>query len=106
MAVVSRMLAAFALTGAWTASAISITFTDLNPVGATSSGAYGISGARQVGYAMFAGEFHAALWYGSSNSFVDLHPAENFVLRFVPSDLLRPRWNRQEHRNRTGQNNN
>jgi hypothetical protein len=53
----------------------SISSVDLNPVGAQSSGAMGVSGGQQAGFAYFGGSQHAALWTGSAASFVDLNPA-------------------------------
>ena len=50
-------------------------FTDLNPVNATDSGAYAVDGNLQVGYAAFASPGHAALWKGTAASFTDLNPA-------------------------------
>ena len=52
-----------------------VTFTDLNPVGATESRARAVEGTRQVGTAVLGGMNHAALWSGSAESFTDLHPA-------------------------------
>ncbi len=48
---------------------------NLHPAGATESRASGVSGATQVGRAMFDGYFHASLWLGSAESWVDLSPA-------------------------------
>lgn len=54
----------------------------LHPDGATESGAYGVSGEHQVGYARLGGIGHASLWSGTAASWLDLHPAsatESFV---------------------------
>lgn len=61
----SFLLPAFSM-GAWTV-------TDLHPVGPFESFAQGVTGNSQVGWVNF-GDTHAALWTGSSASFVDLHP--------------------------------
>lgn len=51
------------------------TVTNLHPVGAYQSYAYGVSGDQQVGYVVVAGGDHrACLWGGTAASFVDLHP--------------------------------
>lgn len=71
----TQILSGILLPFFWSAYGATITYTDLNPSGATSSGAFGVCGAQQVGYAMIAGQMHAALWQGSANSFVDLHPS-------------------------------
>jgi len=56
----------------WAGTASS--FVNLHPVGASSSVAYGTSGAQQVGVATIGGELHGALWSGTASSFVDLNP--------------------------------
>lgn len=49
--------------------------TILHPVGAGSSGGYGVFGGSQVGaYAQSGGHFHATIWSGSPGSWIDLHP--------------------------------
>ncbi|MBX3377052.1 MAG: hypothetical protein KF678_08620 [Phycisphaeraceae bacterium] len=53
----------------WTGTAAS--WVNLHPMGATSSVAYGISGAQQVGIV----DSFAALWTGTAASWVNLHPA-------------------------------
>ncbi|MHB0999293.1 MAG: PxKF domain-containing protein [Armatimonadota bacterium] len=72
----------------WNGTADSL--VDLNPVGAEASGALGISGNCQVGWAAFQAydeeggpiylkwDQHAGLWHGTANSWVDLHPAGAF----------------------------
>lgn len=58
------------------------TVVNLHPDGATESGAYGVSGEHQAGYARVGGSDHASRWSGSAASWVDLHPAsaaESFV---------------------------
>ena len=61
----------------WSGTADS--WVDLNPAGASFSGALGIAsgpgGIQQVGYAFVAGKHHASLWSGSAASWVDLNPA-------------------------------
>ena len=52
-----------------------ISYADLNPAGAQSSGALGVSGGQQAGWAYIGGSEHAALWTGTAASFVDLNPA-------------------------------
>ena len=49
-------------------------FVDLNPPGAILSGARGVAGSQQVGFAAVGGDatWHAALWTGTAASFVDL----------------------------------
>jgi hypothetical protein len=56
----------------WTGSAAS--WVDLNPAGASESGAYGCSAGQQVGYAVIGGVTRASLWAGSAPTWVDLHP--------------------------------
>ncbi len=57
---------------------------DLNPAGYSSSTAYGVSGATQVGSGEPAvvinlrSTTHALLWNGTAASVVDLHPATGF----------------------------
>lgn len=46
---------------------------DLHPSVATESYAYGVSGGKQVGYAVVGGADHASLWSGTAASWVDLH---------------------------------
>lgn len=52
--------------GAWTV-------TNLHPTGPFESFGQGVTGGSQVGWVNF-GDTHAAVWAGSANSFVDLHP--------------------------------
>jgi hypothetical protein len=49
--------------------------TNHNPAGSTESGAIGVSGGQQVGYAFVGGHYRASLWNGSAASWVDLDPA-------------------------------
>lgn len=51
------------------------TVTVLNPTGAASSFAYGVSGGQQVGTSLLAGVDRASLWSGTADSWVDLSPA-------------------------------
>jgi len=46
----------------------------LHPAAATSSGASAIDGERQYGL-VIVGTTHAAMWSGTSDTFVDIHPA-------------------------------
>ncbi len=81
MPVFRRMIALLVAAWGWAAFGLTISFTDLNPSGATSSGASGVNGNQQVGYALINGGLHAALWSGTSGSFVDLHPSsENYSI--------------------------
>ena len=67
----------------WSGTAAS--WVDLNPAGAGAQGsiAWGVSGGQQVGDAVFgdiwtcSGNYtwHASLWSGTAESWVDLHPA-------------------------------
>jgi hypothetical protein len=57
------------------AVADTITYTDLNPVGASYSCAGGVGGGQQAGVAGYYNGSHAAVWSGSAASFVDLNPA-------------------------------
>ncbi len=52
------------------------TLIDLHPAGALASGAYSLAADTQGGQVVFSGPFghRAALWYGSTDSFVDLTP--------------------------------
>lgn len=59
--------------GLWSGTVES--FVDLNPEGAGSSQATGISGYEQVGGATFEGDLHAGRWAGTAESWGDLHPA-------------------------------
>ncbi len=71
----TRILAsAFALCVANPANA-QWTVVNLHPVGASSSGAWGVSGGQQVGYANVGGVNRASLWTGSSASWLLLSPA-------------------------------
>jgi hypothetical protein len=46
---------------------------DLNPLGFTSSYAYGVAADRQAGYGIApAGDYHALVWSGTASSAVDL----------------------------------
>jgi len=47
---------------------------NLNPAGATSSGAIGVGDGLQAGRAAVGGITRASLWSGSARSWVDLHP--------------------------------
>lgn len=51
------------------------TVTNLHPASATVSGAWGGSGATQVGTAVSAGVQRASLWNSTAASWVDMHPA-------------------------------
>ncbi|MBX3359559.1 MAG: hypothetical protein KF745_14155 [Phycisphaeraceae bacterium] len=54
------------------------TVTNLQPASASSSGAFGVSAAEQVGRARVggvAGALHASAWSGSALTWLDLHPA-------------------------------
>lgn len=51
------------------------TVTSLHPPDATRSYACGVSEGQQVGYAQVAGPYHASLWSGTAESWVDLNPA-------------------------------
>ena len=55
-----------------------ITFSDLNPPGASDSCAYAVSGSQQAGCAGIGGLNHAVLWSGAAGFFVDLHPSGTF----------------------------
>ncbi|MCC6970783.1 MAG: hypothetical protein IT434_11250, partial [Phycisphaerales bacterium] len=48
---------------------------DLNPAGATASEAHAASSSQQAGYAVVGGQWHAGLWSGTADSWVDLNPA-------------------------------
>jgi hypothetical protein len=52
-----------------------ISATDLNPAGASASEGYGVDAFREAGSFWTNGYRHAALWSGSPDSVVDLHPA-------------------------------
>ena len=52
-----------------------ITFVDLNPAGATYSGALATTGTQQAGAAKIGGVVRAAIWSGTAASFVNLNPA-------------------------------
>jgi hypothetical protein len=47
---------------------------DLTPANATSANANGVSGGYQVGAARIDGTNRAAVWSGTAESFIDLHP--------------------------------
>jgi hypothetical protein len=51
------------------------TVTNLHPAGATESRAHGVSGGQQVGRATIDGQYHASVWTGISESWIDLNPA-------------------------------
>ena len=53
------------------------TVVQLHPAGAGTSYASGIGDGQIAGRATFGGWEHAALWYISSGTFVDLHPPSN-----------------------------
>jgi hypothetical protein len=57
----------------------------LHPAGATSSEAWAISGGRQAGYVAFHPVWwrHAALWSGTAESWVDLHPGGEYHTSMV-----------------------
>ena len=57
----------------WHDSRVSV--VNLNPIGFTSSEAYGTSGEQQVGVGLTGDHTHALLWRGSADSVVDLNPA-------------------------------
>lgn len=52
----------------------SLRYVGLGPAGYQSSIAHGVAKGQQVGFASYQGNGHAALWYGSKESFVDLNP--------------------------------
>ena len=67
--------------GIWSGTAGS--WVDLNPSGAAGSSAGAICGTQQAGYCiigyisggMLCGYLHAAMWSGTADSWVDLHPS-------------------------------
>jgi len=86
-----------------------IRYTDLHPERAVTSDGYGLGdeqavGVADVGRAMIYGyefpTFHAAIWSGNANSFVDLHPGGYTNLEFLgaeppspyPAEELHPGW--------------
>ncbi|MEQ1933171.1 MAG: hypothetical protein ABL962_04745 [Fimbriimonadaceae bacterium] len=70
-------------------SSASWTLAQLHPTGATKSYAFGAGSGKQYGYAIFGGIYHAVMWSGSANSWVDLHPtgAASSVVRGASASL-------------------
>jgi len=72
------LILVFSATSLPAPAAWNITFSDLNPPGASDSCAYAVNGSQQAGYAGIGGLNHAVLWSGAAGFFVDLHPSGTF----------------------------